>query len=357
MLNMGGPATVPEVNPFLNRLFADGEIIQLGPLQNILGPFIVWRRAPRIEKQYEEIGGSPILKWTNIQGNALVKGLTQKLGNGAPDIKHYVGFRYAHPLIEDTLQEMKKDGIKRVIAFSQYPHYSCTTSGSSFNHIWRSLRKQGMEDDFEWSLIDRWPLHQGYIKAVANDLRKGLEQFDESIRDRVVIVFSSHSLPLKIVRRGDQYPQEMAASVQAVMQEISFSNPYIHAWQSKVGPLPWIEPKTDHVLEGLAKQGHKHVLVIPLGFTSDHVETLFELDIEYREVAEKAGIEKYVRAPALNDNPVFLEALTDIVHDHILSGRVSSTQYRINCAHCVNETCRTVLNPIAPYQNFRSMNA
>jgi ferrochelatase len=353
MLNMGGPATVPEVGPFLQRLFSDPEIIALGPLQGTLGPFIAKRRTPRIEKQYEEIGGSPIRRWTEIQG----RGVTERLDKALPALapfKSYIAFRYAHPLTEETLLEMKRDGVQRAIAFSQYPQYSCTTAGSSMNHLWRELRRLGMEQDFQWSVIDRWPVHPGYVSAIVKLVQEGLDRFPADVRSQVPIVFSSHGLPQKIIERGDQYAQEVAGTVQAVMQKLEYSNPYIHAWQSKVGPLPWLVPKTEKVLEGLGKQGFKNVLVAPVGFTSDHVETLFELDIEYKESAMKAGIERFERAASLNDEPLFIDALADVVKTHIESGQVSTNQYRINCAYCVNRTCRSVVNPIKPYSNLRT---
>ena len=206
MLNMGGPSTQEEVGPFLHNLFSDGEIITLGPLQNTLGPWIANRRTPKIQEQYAQIGGgSPIGKWTAVQGEGMVKELDRLSPATAPH-KFYTCFRYASPLTEDALTQMKADGVKRAVAFSQFPQFSCTTAGSSLNHLWRELRRLDMGDNFEWSLIDRWPEHPGFIQAVSNNIREGLKQFPEEVRDEVAIVFSAHSIPMKVTNLHYRQP-------------------------------------------------------------------------------------------------------------------------------------------------------
>lgn len=352
-MNMGGPSDQEEVKPFLENLFADGEIITLGPLQNTLGPWIAKRRTPKIQKQYAEIGGgSPIGKWTKIQGEGMVEELDRLSPETAPH-KFYIAFRYANPLTEDALTQMKADGVQRAVAFSQYPQFSCTTAGSSMNHLWRELRRLDMGDEFQWSVLDRWPQHPGFIEAVSDNIREGLKQFPEDVRDEVAIVFSAHSIPMKVVNRGDQYPLEVAATVQHVMKELAFSNRYLLAWQSKVGFLPWMGPSTSDVIKGYGRQGHRYVMVVPIAFTSDHIETLFEIDIEYAEEAEEAGIEMFKRAPSLNGSKKFQAALGEIVADHLSSGEVCTPQYRINCSGCVNSSCRIIVNPVAPYVRHR----
>lgn len=353
MLNMGGPSDQEEVGPFLSNLFADGEIITLGPLQNTLGPWIANRRTPKIQEQYAEIGGgSPIGKWTKIQGQGMVEELDRLHPETAPH-KFYVAFRYANPLTEDALTQMKADGVTRAVAFSQFPQFSCTTSGSSMNHLWRELRRLDMGDDFQWSVMDRWPTHPGFIEAVADNIREGLKQFPEDVRDEVSILFSAHSVPMKVVNRGDQYISEVAATVQHVMKDINFSNRYVLAWQSKVGFLPWMGPSTSDVIKGYGRQGHRYVMVVPIAFTSDHIETLFEIDIEYAEEAHEAGIEMFKRAPSLNGSKKFQAALGEIVADHLASGEACSPQYAINCSGCVNSSCRIIVNPVAPYVRHR----
>ena len=351
MMNLGGPANVTEVQPFLLELFADKEIIQL-PLQKWLGPFIAKRRTPKIQGHYQEIGGgSPILKWTELQGQGMCERLDRLSPETAPH-KFYVAFRYINPNSEDALKAMKADGVKRAIAFTQYPQFSCSTTGSSLNELWRAARRLGVDKDFEWSVIDRWPSHPRFIEAMTKTVREGLEQFDEKDRDDVLLVFSAHSLPMSVINRGDAYPQEIGASVHEVMKQLDFSHEYLLSYQSEVGPVPWLGPSTEEVIKELGTKKRKNVLVIGIAFTSDHIETLHELDIEYGELAAEVGVSNFKRAPALNGEPLFQDALAEIVHEHLRTGEVCSKQYGLRCPGCINPQCRNVLNPIASYKRM-----
>ena len=377
LMNMGGPSSltgkVDGVEPFLTRLFTDNEIIGLPKLlQPYLGPLIAKRRSPRIIEQYKTIGGkSPIGDWTEKQGKELIRKLeamsAANSGSVGTKFKFYTCFRYAPPLTHDCLQQMAEDGIERAVAFSQYPHFSCTTTGSSLNHLWRESIRLGLEKKFKWSLIDRWPTHPTFISAVARNVSIGLDRFPESERDKVIIVFSAHSVPMLTVNKGDQYVQEVSATVSAVMDSLRSStstsssninkpvkSPYSLAWQSKVGFLPWMGPPTSDVLKGLGKQGHRYILLVPIAFTSDHVETLYEIDVEYKKEAHEAGFIQFERAPSLNDCDLITSAQAEIVAEHLgittSSGsatafpNVCSPQYKLNCAGCVNPTCRSILN-------------
>lgn len=312
---------------------------------------IARRRTPRIREQYAQIGGgSPIGRWTALQGAAL----SARVASAHPDVgpvKAYTAFRYAPPLTAAALKAMAADGVERAVAFSQYPQWSCTTAGSSLNHLWRESLRLGLGGAFKWSVIDRWGTHPGFIAALAKRVALGLARFPPAERARVVIVFSAHSLPMLTVNKGDAYVAEVAGTVSAVLGVLrgagvalspaelaraaageepadedggadaggaqgpgaevvsAAPNPHILAWQvsgacarggggalswagttadppplqSKVGFLPWMGPSTASVLEGLGRQGAPAVLVVPVAFTSDHVETLFEIDIEYRQ--------------------------------------------------------------------------
>jgi ferrochelatase len=203
--------------------------------------------------------------------------------------KPYVAFRYANPLTETCLAEMKADGVTRAVAFSQYPQYSCSTTGSSLNELCKVTKrdKWGGGGEVEWSVLDRWPTHHGLVDAVAHNVRQALAQYPEEKRNQVVVLFSAHSLPLEIVNRGDPYTAEVAATVHAVMTSLGFSNPYRLAWQSQVGPRAWQGPQTVDSIQGFAKNGLKDICLVPIAFTSDHIETLYELDIEVKHVAEQ----------------------------------------------------------------------
>jgi protoporphyrin/coproporphyrin ferrochelatase len=344
MLNLGGPATLDDVQPFLLELFADREIIQL-PFQRWLGPFIARRRTPKVRGLYASIGGgSPILRYTEAQGRGMVARLDRLSPETAPH-RFYVAFRYTRPNSDDALTRMHADGVKRAVAFTQYPQFSCSTTGSSLNELWRAAARTGLIGAFEWSVLDRWPVQAGFIEAMTETVREGLERFG-SERDQAVILFSAHSLPLNVIDRGDAYPQEVAASVQRVVERLQAPNPFLLAYQSDVGPVRWLGPSTEQVIRRLGRRGHRHLLVVPIAFTSDHIETLSELDREYGEVAHQAGIIHYVRAPALNERPRFLDALAEIVRDHLASGAPCSTQYPLRCAGCTNSQCRNILNPV-----------
>eukprot|EP01138_Halocafeteria_seosinensis_P009123 gb/GECG01009324.1/.p1 GENE.gb/GECG01009324.1/~~gb/GECG01009324.1/.p1 ORF type:complete len:394 (+),score=24.75 gb/GECG01009324.1/:1-1182(+) len=356
MLNMGGPGSLDGprdgVHAFLHRLFTDNEIIPLGPFQNYLGPLIARRRAPKVKEQYKEIGGkSPIGYWTDLQGQEMCKKLDRMSPDTAPH-KHYVAFRYAPPLSEDALMQMKEDGVERAIAFSQYPQYSCTTTGSSLNHLWREVERLGLENQFKWSVIDRWPTQPQFIQAVGKRIMMALQKIPDEELEHTIILFTAHSLPVKVLEKGDHYAAEVAGTVQRVMDHLretefqSRAGPrHLLSWQSKVGPLPWLSPSTGDMVKKLGNYGHKNVVAVPIAFTSDHIETLYEIAIEYAEDAHKAGIEQFLQAPALNDEELFTDAQANLVKTHLERGDLASTQYALRCPTCTNDRCRTIVNP------------
>ncbi|KAF5321230.1 hypothetical protein D9619_001789 [Psilocybe cf. subviscida] len=340
MLNMGGPSTVEETHDFLKNLFMDGDLIPL-PFQRFMAPVIARRRTPKIEEQYAAIGGgSPILHYTKLQGDGMAKLLDELHPETAPH-KAYVAFRYARPLTEVTARQMKEDGVKRAIAFTQYPQYSCSTTGSSLNELYRK-RKTSELDNIEWSVIDRWGTHPGFIEAVAQNIEAALAKFPADKRSETVLLFSAHSLPMSVVNRGDPYILEVSATVNAVMDRLGHSNPYRLVWQSQVGPSAWMGMQTGDALKGLARLGQKQVVLVPIAFTSDHIETLYELDLEYAKEAKEHGIEVY-RAASLNESPVFIRALADIAAQHLRDCSAgkgpTSIQMGLRCPGCTNATC------------------
>lgn len=231
--------------------------------------------------------------------------------------KAYVAFRYARPLADETARQLKADGVRRAIAFTQYPQYSCSTTGSSLNDLFRK-GKAGAFNDIEWSVIDRWGTHPGFIEvqfilfwkyeygdlfmsetcrfvqAVAQNIEAALAKFPPEKRSEAILLFSAHSLPMSVVNRGDPYVLEVSASVAAVMQRLGHSNPYRLVWQSQVGPSAWMGMQTGDAIKGLARLGKKEVILVPIAFTSDHIETLYELDLEYgKEAEEVSGLSSF----------------------------------------------------------------
>ncbi|KAF6302868.1 ferrochelatase [Rhinolophus ferrumequinum] len=251
MLNMGGPETLGDVHDFLLRLFLDRDLMTL-PIQNQLAPIIAKRRTPKIQEQYRRIGGgSPIKMWTSRQGEGMVKLLDELSPHTAPH-KYYIGFRYVHPLTEEAIEEMERDGLERAIAFTQYPQYSCSTTGSSLNAIYRYYNAVGKKPVMKWSTIDRWPTHPLLIQCFADHILKELDHFPLEKRSEVVILFSAHSLPMSVVNRGDPYPQEVGATVQRVMEKLGYSNPYRLVWQSKHLPAITLKHSTNWISSTLS---------------------------------------------------------------------------------------------------------
>ena len=353
-MNMGGPATTDEVGDFLSRLFADGDLIPLGPLQNYLGPLISRRRTPKIKKQYADIGGgSPIRKWSEYQAEEMCKILDKTNPESAPH-KPYVAFRYANPLTEEMYAKLFEDGFGkgrggRAVAFTQYPQYSCSTTGSSLNELWKWRQRMESptrspdapsEGSIQWSVIDRWPTHPGLVDAFAENITKCLETYPEDVRDSVVLLYSAHSLPMSVVNRGDPYPSEVAATVWAVQQKLGHRNPYRLVWQSQVGPSAWLGEQTAETVPNLIKKGQKDIALIPIAFTSDHIETLFEIDQEVIHEANEAGAEGRVRrVESLNGSPTFIGALADLAGNHLKSGEICSKQMGLRCPGCKSEKC------------------
>ncbi len=356
MLNLGGPQTLADVKPFLQRLFADRELLKL-PMQSVLGEFIATRRAPRVEKLYAAIGGgSPIRRWTEAQGRGMCERLDRLSPETAPH-RFYIAFRYTAPFSDDAVRAMARDGITRAVAFTQYPQWSCSTTGSSINELKRALVRTGLEHQFDWSVIDRWHLHDGFIDSMAQVTREALQRVPAADRDDALILFSAHSLPLSVIDRGDAYPAEVAASVAAVMQRLDLPNAHQLSFQSDVGPVRWLGPSTEVVLRQLGARRQRAVIVVPIAFTSDHIETLSELDIEYAHVARSAGVTHFIRADALNAAPHFLDALADLVSTHLAGARPTTPGYRHRCPGCTNAACRPTFSSasIAPQSDPREI--
>jgi protoporphyrin/coproporphyrin ferrochelatase len=261
--------------------------------------------------------------------------------------KPYVAFRYASPLTEETYTKLIEDGFGggkggRAVAFTQYPQYSCSTTGSSLNEIWKwrnrleGGKNANSEGMLKWSVIDRWPVHPGLVEAFATNIEKTLEEYPKDRRDKVVLLFSAHSLPMSVVNRGDPYPAEVAATVYAVMQRLKMSNPYRLVWQSQVGPSAWLGAQTADTVKNFTEKGEKDLVLIPIAFTSDHIETLYELD---KEIIGETGLDSVKRVESLNGSPIFIKALADLAKEHLAQNISCSPQMTLRCPGCVSERC------------------
>ncbi len=315
-LNLGGPRNLDDVGPFLTRLFADREIIRLpgGALgQRLLAGLIVRARLKNVRRNYASIGGSsPIYRYTAAQLDGTARRLAARLGRA---FRPYIAFRYSEPSSDDALRAMARDGIREVVALTLYPHYSTATTGSSLRELDRALHRTGLARRFRFRVVDRWYDHPGYIDALARRVRQALDTRPRNRRRTAVLLFSAHSLPMSFVDAGDPYPSHVAATVSAVVHRLGADAPTRCqlAYQSQTGPVRWLGPRTEQVLAALGKDGARDVLLVPVSFVSDHIETLYEVDQLFAQAAERAGITTFRRTRSLNDDPGFLDALADIV--------------------------------------------
>ena len=329
LLNLGGPDSLQAVRPFLYNLFSDRQIIRLGPpfLQKPLAKLISTIRSKKTEKLYRLIGGkSPIKEITEAQAKELEEALNKqsavKIQNSTPPhpslarggnkrgvalFKVYIGMRYWHPFIEDVVSKIHKDKIKKLVALSLYPQYSVATSGSSFS----KFKAAATNYQIETVCIQSWHDHPSYIDALVDVIKLGIEKFGKSdIPDNIHVLFSAHSLPKKIIDQGDPYVDQTIGTIREITKRISLI--WHLSYQSKSGPVEWLGPSTDNKLEELSREGVKNVLVVPISFVSDHIETLYEIDILYKDLAGRLGI-RLERTDSLNTHPKFIEALKDIV--------------------------------------------
>lgn len=306
LLNMGGPDSLEAVKPFLYNLFSDRELIQLPAgalLQKPFARMISHFRAKKVVENYRVIGGkSPLLEWTRRQA----EGIAERLNNVRP----YVIMRYWHPRAEEVLEEIKQAGIDQAVVLSMYPHYTGATTGSSVNDFKRAATR--VHPQLNYTLIEQWYDWPGYLEALANRVREGLGSFHDLLTTDVQILFSAHALPQKFIDRGDPYQQHVETTVRDVMERVGHEHWQI-AYQSRSGPVKWMEPGTEEMIQQLADAGHQSLLVVPISFVSDHIETLEEIDIQYRDLAADCGFLHFRRAPSLNDHDDFLVALADLV--------------------------------------------
>ena len=317
LLNMGGPDSLEAVRPFLFNLFSDRKIIRLGPsfLQRRIAWFIAKRRAPKSAACYAKIGGkSPLLDITNRQAKAL----EAQLNDTAPDGEEYLcvpGMRYFAPRTKDQLHGLIDKGVSKFVALSMYPHYSLATSGTSIDDFKEAARQLGISD---YVTIDSYPDHPLYLKALAQCVEEGRKRLDD--KEDFQLVYSAHSLPQKMVDEGDPYVDHIHRTINGLEKLTGIKGSL--CFQSRSGPVKWLEPATDHHLMELAERGVKQILCLPISFVSDHIETLYEIDMLYGDMLKKRGV-KLVRTPSLNDSKTFISALKDLVMGALKGNKAS----------------------------------
>ena len=324
LLNLGGPDSLAAVEPFLRNLFADPDVIQLPPVvrwfQPLLARLIAQGRGPKARAAYEQIGGrSPIAEESTAQAEAVASALEQR-GLRAHGV---VAMGCWHPFSDEAVAHLAKVGIRRAVAVPLFPHYSRATTGASFVALDRAIARASAagafgaraDDTLELARVERYPVAPGYLDALCERVRTAAAAVPLAERDAVPVLFSAHGLPEVYIQRGDPYLDEVRTTVAAVTARLSLGGRARLCFQSRVGPQRWLGPTTEETLDAVAKEGHRSVVVVPIAFTGEHIETLQEIDILYKDHAERAGITCFARARTVGTHPAFIGALADLAEE------------------------------------------
>lgn len=321
LFNLGGPDSTAAVEPFLRNLFNDPAIIGLpGPLRRLVARMIVRRRGPTAREIYGKIGGaSPLLPNTEAQARALGEQLSDLGG-----IRIFVSMRYWHPMANDAAMSVASHRPDRIILLPLYPQYSSTTTASSFAAWRKAAAASGLTAPT--SLVCCYPTAPGFVAAAARLVQIGIDEARHHLNRQPRVLFSAHGLPKKVVARGDPYPTQVEASARAIANRLGLeAKDWVVCYQSRVGPLEWIRPYADDEIRRAGRDGVP-VVLFPVAFVSEHSETLVELDMDYRHLAEQAGVPAYVRVPTVGTAPEFIAALADLVRAAAASSRTVLSQ-------------------------------
>jgi protoporphyrin/coproporphyrin ferrochelatase len=313
MFQLGGPEGQADVEPFLYNLFCDPDIINFPGAflaRKALAKLISTTRSKVVGRHYAEIGGgSPIRRLTERQARALEETLRPHLRARA-----IVAMRYWHPDSAEAVATLESEPYDELVLLPLYPHYSFATTRSSlreWDRQYGAILKTRSGSKPAVKLIDHFYDHPDYVAAIVERINSVLQQVPAP--EDVYLVFSAHGLPMTLVEKGDPYPKHIEQTVQLVRQLGAWSNPHVLCYQSKVGPQKWLQPSLTGTLERLAKSGGRRMLVIPIAFLTEHIETLHEINIEARAHAEHLGVKDFYLMPALNDSPLLIRALADLV--------------------------------------------
>jgi ferrochelatase len=328
LFNLGGPETLEDVRPFLFNIFVDPDIIRLPwrALQKPLAWLISTQRHKKSRGYYEQIGGgSPLRRITEAQARALEFALAARNINA----RAYVGMRYWNPFIEEALDQIRRDQVDHLVVLPLYPQFSVSTTGSSLNRMHAIAEATGYRLP-PTSVVCSWEADANYIAAMAAAAFEELARFPNQDPSKTHILFSAHSVPVKYIEDGDPYLEHTKHTVELVMERLGAHRPYTLSFQSKVGPVEWLTPATNLTIPRLAREGVSQLMLVPVSFVSEHSETLYEMDILYRDVAAEAGIAQFRRVPTMNCRPDFIEALASLV-ERALPRRADTSSS--NCIH------------------------
>ncbi len=312
LLQLGGPDSLEAVQPFLYNLFVDPDIIDLPGaflFRKSLARIISTRRAPKVQELYKQIGGrSPILEQTQAQAHGLKKLLSEK----GQDLPVEIAMRYWRPFTEDAIRNLLLLQVKKVILLPLYPHYSKATTGSSVRE-WKRVQSSLGAESLTTRVIGPYFDHPLYVRALVERVDEAINRIPSAERSRIHIVFSAHGTPMKLVRDGDPYSKQIRRTYELVVQKGNFGLPHHLCFQSKVGPQKWLEPSLVDTLPALGAQGVTHIVINPIAFVTDHIETLSEINIEGRRLAMEHGITTFEMTAPLTTSRPFIQCLADLV--------------------------------------------
>jgi protoporphyrin/coproporphyrin ferrochelatase len=305
LFQLGGPDSQAAVEPFLYNLFCDPDIINFPGAflaRKLIAKLISTTRSKVVGQHYMEIGGaSPIRRLTEQQARALEVALKPHIS-----ARSIVAMRYWHPNTAEAIAAIDREPYDELVLLPLYPHYSFATTRSSVNE-WNRQYKPTTPV----KIIDHFYDHPDYIAAIVERINSVLAEIKRP--DEIHLVFSAHGLPLALVEKGDPYPKQIEETVQMVRELGAWPNPHVLCYQSRVGPQKWLQPSLTTTIEQMAHNGIKRILVIPISFLTEHIETLHEINVEARVEAESLGITEFHMMPALNDSPLLIRALADLV--------------------------------------------
>lgn len=309
LFNMGGPKINADVKPFLTRLFNDPLILRF-PMSSLLQPFFAWLmvtfRGKATQERYQLIGGgSPIFDSTEKQ----VKALKDELKRRGRNLDVSFCFNYSEPLPEGVIESIKAAGKKYILPVSLYPHYSKATTGSNLHYLKEAAQK--IYPEVQFLNASEYYLNDSYIEGFVDRIKESIKP-GESLDD-FYLMFSAHGLPLYFLIEGDPYPYQIHETTVKIIERLKRRDKWAVCFQSAVGPIKWLKPTTEGMIKILANRGQKKLLVIPVAFVSDHIETICEIDIEYRHTAQGAGVTDFRMSRALECHSGFIQALADSV--------------------------------------------
>jgi ferrochelatase len=308
LINMGGPENLDEASSFMRKLFSDPHIMAIPwPFRAIVARLITLSRISSVKKHYQQIGGgSPLKKWTQIQAEFLKAELSKKHAN----ISVTEAYSYSRPMIVDAIESLQD--YDTIIAVPLYPHYSFATMGSIFSDIEKARNRYGLANKLKITPpFYKDPL---YIETTVRLLHNALQKIDSKAPYRVI--FTAHALPQSFIAKGDPYRLQVERTVQFILKSHPLSD-WALSFQSKIGPVKWMKPSTIETVRKAGNDGIKQLAVMPIGFVCDHIETLYELDIELAAIAKASGIEKFIRGEVFNTDDTFIHLLASLVEQEL----------------------------------------